>query len=158
MTSRLLDLEVGDRGLQTRVPVDHVVVAVDPALLVERDEDAVDRADVALVEREPLALVVAGRAEALVLLDDRRAVLLLPLPDALDELLATEVVRELPSFASSFSTTDWVAIPAWSVPRIHIVFRPRIRLIRIRASWIVPFSAWPMWRAPVTFGGGIAIE
>ena len=25
-------------------------------------------------------------------------------------------------------------------------------------SWIDPFSAWPMCRAPVTLGGGIAIE
>jgi hypothetical protein len=30
--------------------------------------------------------------------------------------------------------------------------------MRISASWIVPFSAWPMCSAPVTFGGGIAIE
>ena len=60
--------------------------------------------------------------------------------------------------ASSFSTTAWVPMPAWSVPRIHIALRPRIRLIRISASWIAPFSACPMCSAPVTFGGGIAIE
>ena len=35
----LLDLEVGDRRAQPRIPVDHVVVAVDQALLVELDED-----------------------------------------------------------------------------------------------------------------------
>ena len=28
------------------------------------------------------------------------------------------------------------------------MFRPRIRSSRIRASWIVPLSAWPMWSAP----------
>ena len=43
----LLDLEVGDRRARARVPVDHVVVAVDQALLVERDEDLQDRVDVA---------------------------------------------------------------------------------------------------------------
>jgi hypothetical protein len=30
--------------------------------------------------------------------------------------------------------------------------------MRTIASWIAPFSAWPMCSAPVTFGGGIAIE
>ena len=29
---------------------------------------------------------------------------------------------------------------------------------RIRQSWIESLSAWPMCSAPVTFGGGIAIE
>ena len=49
-------------------------------------------------------------------------------------------------------------MPAWSVPRIQSELRPRIRFIRTSASCIEPFSAWPMWRAPVTFGGGIATE
>ena len=30
--------------------------------------------------------------------------------------------------------------------------------MRVSRSWIVQFSAWPMCSAPVTFGGGIAIE
>ena len=76
----------------TGVPVDHVVIAVDVALLEEGDEDAVDSGDVALVEGEALALVVAGGAEALVLLDDPRAVLLLPVPDPLLECLSAELV------------------------------------------------------------------
>ena len=66
----VLDLEVGDRRARSGIPVDHVVVAVDVALLVQRDEHLVDRADVGLVEREALALVVARGAEPLVLLDD----------------------------------------------------------------------------------------
>ena len=49
-------------------------------------------------------------------------------------------------------------MPAWSVPRIHFVLRPCMRAWRISASWIEPLSAWPMCSAPVTFGGGIAIE
>ncbi len=91
----VLDLEVGDRRARPRVPVDHVVVAVDVALVVELLEDFVDGADVALVEGEALALVVAGGAEALVLLDDLRAVFLFPLPDALDEGLAAELLPGL---------------------------------------------------------------
>ena len=82
--------------MRAGVPVDHVVVAVDVALVVELLEDAVDGLHVALVEGEALALVVAGGAEPLVLLDDPRAVLLAPLPDPLDELLATEVVARDP--------------------------------------------------------------
>ena len=95
----VLHLEVRDRGPGTGVPVDDVVVAVDQALLVERREDAIDGSDVPLVEREALALVVAGGPQALVLLDDLRAVLLLPAPDALDERVATDVVSRDPLVA-----------------------------------------------------------
>ena len=49
-------------------------------------------------------------------------------------------------------------MPAWSVPRIQSVLRPRIRFIRTNASCIDPFSACPMCSTPVTFGGGIATE
>ncbi len=75
-----------------RVPVDHVVVAVDQALVVERHEDPQHRAHVGLVEREALLGVVARRAEALVLVDDRVAVLLAPAPHALDERLAADLL------------------------------------------------------------------
>ena len=64
----------------------------------------------------------------------------------------------VPSAFSARSTWVWVAMPAWSVPRIHFVLRPCMRAWRISASWIEPLSAWPMCSAPVTFGGGIAIE
>jgi len=64
----------------------------------------------------------------------------------------------MPSSFRRFSTTDWVAMPAWSMPRIQSVFLPAIRFMRIKVSCIDPLSAWPMWRTPVTFGGGIAIE
>jgi hypothetical protein len=88
----LLDLEVGDRRARARVPVDHVVVAVDQALGEEVDEDLLDRVRVGGVEGEALLGVVDGRAQALVLLDDRAAVLLAPLPCALDERLAPELL------------------------------------------------------------------
>jgi len=92
----LLDLEVGDGRARPRVPVDEVVVAIDEALVVEVDEDLHDRLHVALVEREALVLVVHGEAQALELLDDRAAVLLAPLPDALDERLAPELLAARP--------------------------------------------------------------
>jgi hypothetical protein len=61
-------------------------------------------------------------------------------------------------FASLPSTCFCVAIPAWSVPKIHFARRPFMRAQRMSTSWIEPFSAWPMCSAPVTFGGGTAIE
>jgi len=92
----LLDFEVGDRRAAARIPVDDVAVAVDVALLVEVHEHAHDRSHVALVEGEPLLVVVAGRTEPLELLDDRRAVLLAPLPRALDEFLAADLLAAGP--------------------------------------------------------------
>ena len=88
----LLDLEVRDGRPRPGVPVDHVVVAVDQALLVEVDEDLLDRAHVRRVEREALVLVVRRGAEALELLDDGGAVLVAPAPHALDERLAPELL------------------------------------------------------------------
>ncbi len=88
----LLDLEVRDRRAQARVPVDHVVVAVDEPLLVQVHEHPRDRLDVVGVHREALVLVVERRAQLAELARDIAAVLLDPLPDALDERLAADVV------------------------------------------------------------------
>ena len=84
--------QVADGAAATRAPVDQVVVLVDVALVVEGDEDLVDGLDVALVEGEALAVVVAGATQAFQLPDDRAAVLLLPLPGAAHELLTAQVL------------------------------------------------------------------
>ena len=88
----LLDLEVRDRRAQARVPVDHVVVAVDEPLLVEVHEHAGDRAHVVVVHREALVLVVERGAQLAELARDVVAVLLDPLPDPLDERLAPDLL------------------------------------------------------------------
>ena len=90
------DLEVGERGQVERAPVDDPVRAVDPALLPQVDEEAHDGADVRLVHREALAAVVERGADAAELHHDLAAVLAQPLPDALLERLAAEVVPRLP--------------------------------------------------------------
>ena len=87
----LLNLKVGDRRLAAWVPVDEVLIAVDRAVLVEVAENLANCPLVALVEREALALVVAGCAEAAELLDDRAAELFAPLPDALNECVAAKL-------------------------------------------------------------------
>ncbi|OPY10226.1 MAG: hypothetical protein A4E67_00646 [Syntrophaceae bacterium PtaB.Bin038] len=61
----------------------------------EPHEDLADRPGETLVHGETLAFPVAGAAQALQLVQDDAAVLLLPLPDALDELLPAQVVPRL---------------------------------------------------------------
>ena len=95
------DLEIGDRRLVERAPVDDPVGAVDPAAIPEVDEEAHHGLDVGVVHRESLALVVERGTETAELADDRTARLLEVAPDALDERLAAEflarraLVREL---------------------------------------------------------------
>jgi hypothetical protein len=123
----LLHLEVGDRGEQLRVPVDQPLVLVDQAFLVELTNTlstARDRPS-SMVKRSRRP--VAGRAEALELVEDRAAGFLLPGPDALDEGLAAQVAAVSLPAASWRSTTIWVAMPAWSVPGCHSTSRPRMR-------------------------------
>ena len=59
------------------------------------DKNLLHLAGIGLVHGEALARPVAGGAEFLELLDDDAAVLLLPLPDLLQEGFATEVVAGL---------------------------------------------------------------
>ncbi len=89
-------LEVRDRGLMERAPVDDPVRAVDPAAVPQPDEEGHHRADVCIVHREPLARVVERAPESPVLAHDRPARLLEPLPRELDERLATDVLSRAP--------------------------------------------------------------
>jgi hypothetical protein len=73
----------------------------------------------------------------------------------LEEGFAAHGAAVLPCEARRRSTTICVAMPAWSVPGCQSASRPCIRRQRTRTSWSVLSSAWPMWRLPVTFGGGI---
>ena len=86
------DFQVGNRGVELRVPVDQPLAAVDQALLVELDEGFPDRFGQPLVHGETLVFPVQGGAQATQLSGDGAAGFLLPFPDALDELLASEVV------------------------------------------------------------------
>mmetsp|Transcript_8051 Transcript_8051/g.30171 ORF Transcript_8051/g.30171 Transcript_8051/m.30171 type:complete len:227 (+) Transcript_8051:2536-3216(+) len=66
--------------------------------------------------------------------------------------------RVNPSLSKARSTTSCVAIPAWSEPGSHRVGRPRMRATRAMTSCRVTNMACPMCSAPVTFGGGIAMQ
>src|SRR5688572_16710692 len=98
-----VDLEVGHRGTEHRVPVDQPLASIDETLFVQLDEDFHDRTRHARVHREVAGFLsfgvgvipIGGSAEAAHLARDGRARLVLPLPYALDELLAPEVVAAL---------------------------------------------------------------
>ena len=87
----VLDLEVGDRRLVVRAPVDDPVRPVDPAALPETYEERHHGADVLVVHGEPLARVVDRRAEPPVLAHDRPARPLEPVPGPRDERLAADL-------------------------------------------------------------------
>ncbi len=63
-----------------------------------------------------------------------------------------------PFAAISRSVTICVAMPAWSVPGCQSVSKPRMRCQRVRTSCRVLLNAWPMWRTPVTLGGGMRTQ
>ncbi len=86
------DLLVAQGGEGDGAPVHHPLATVDQPLAVEINEDLLHLAGVGLVHCEALARPVAGGAEFLQLVDDDAAVLFLPYPDLLQEVLAAEVV------------------------------------------------------------------
>jgi hypothetical protein len=89
---RVLDLDVRERGEAARAPVDDPLGPVDEAVLEQALEDRLDGTGQAVVEREPLPLPRHAVTEAAHLAEDAAAVLGLPLPDALHELLPAQVV------------------------------------------------------------------
>ena len=93
----MVDLDVGDRRRAARTPIRDARALIDQPLLIEAHEHLAHRARAALVHREPLALPVTGGTEHAQLIHDAVAVLLLPVPDAREELLSPklEAVRAL---------------------------------------------------------------
>jgi hypothetical protein len=89
------DLEVRDRGLQHRIPVDEPLAAIDEARLEEAHEDLGHGVRARRVHGEVLARPVARGAQAAHLARDRGARFFLPGPDALHELLAPERAARL---------------------------------------------------------------
>ena len=84
--------QVGDRGVQHRVPVDQAFAAIDQVFLVQLDEDFLYRCRQSLVHGEALARPVRRGAHAPQLARNGTAGFRLPLPDALGKSFAAEVV------------------------------------------------------------------
>mmetsp|Transcript_17815 Transcript_17815/g.30197 ORF Transcript_17815/g.30197 Transcript_17815/m.30197 type:complete len:323 (-) Transcript_17815:117-1085(-) len=92
----VLHLQVGESSLEGATPVDQSCGAVDEALLEHPHEGLGDSLGPLVVEGEGEAIPVDRDAVALELVVDLAAVLVLPLPHLLHELLSPEVV---PSFS-----------------------------------------------------------
>ena len=88
----VVDLEVAQRGLAARAPVDHPQAAVDEPVFVEVDEGRADGLHDRGVEGEDVARPVSAGAELAMLIGDAAAVLADPHPGAADELLTAEVL------------------------------------------------------------------
>src|SRR5271166_5211983 len=84
-TFDLNDLQIRNRGLELRVPVDQPLVLIDEALAIKLDEHLGHGPRQTLIEGKSLPAPVARSAEALQLLNDRPARLGLPRPDALEK-------------------------------------------------------------------------
>jgi hypothetical protein len=84
------DFEVGDGGLDLRVPVDDVGAAIDQPLLVEANEGFAHGDVEAVVHGEVFARPIDGGAQAAHLVGDGGAVLALPRPYAFGEDFAAE--------------------------------------------------------------------
>ena len=64
---------------------------------------------------------------------------------------------EMPIPLSLATTLLSVAMEAWSVPGTQQAFLPSILAFLISTSLRVLLSTWPIWRMPVTLGGGMTI-
>jgi hypothetical protein len=114
----VLDLVIGDRRLQLAVPVDEAIAAVDQPVFEHPEEGLAHRRRADRIHREALPIPVAGAAHALLLAHDALLILLLPLPDALDEGLAADVVAGL-----AFEVEE---------PRLHHRLRGDAGVVRAR--------------------------
>ena len=89
------NFEIGDGGVQHRVPVHQALAAIDQAFFVQAHEHFRDRLRQARVHGEALARPIERGAHAPQLLGDGAAGLRLPFPHALEKCFAPEVVARL---------------------------------------------------------------
>ena len=101
MIRLVLNLVVRESRTATRTPVYDVVALVDEALVVKLSKDLRDSFRATLVERKALTRPVCRVSEHTLLMNDRSAILLLPLPDAIQESLAAKILATLAFFLKS---------------------------------------------------------
>ena len=88
----ILHLGVGQSRQAVGAPVDDAAALIDQALVIQLAEGLPDGLGASLVHGEAGPVPVAGGAHLLLLLHDAVAVLLLPGPHALQELLPAQVI------------------------------------------------------------------
>ena len=88
----ILHLSVRQGGDTVGAPVDDAAAFVDQTLFVQGDEDLPHGLGAALVHGEPGALPITAGAQLLLLLHNAVAILVLPVPDTLQEFFTSQVV------------------------------------------------------------------
>ncbi len=88
----ILHLYIRNRRVAPGTPIDHTFASVDVALIKPADELLKHGIAVQFVHRETEPVPVVSVPHALELIDNRRSILFLPLPDALEELLPAHVM------------------------------------------------------------------
>jgi hypothetical protein len=138
------DLQVGDGGPEPWIPIDQALVAIEQAVAVELDEDLDHGAAEAVVHGEALVLPIAGSTEPAQLPRNLPPALLLPLPNAADELLPAEI-GTLDAFCFQVALDHHLRRDAGMIhahdPQRVLALQPRMR---IRMSCSVLSSAWPI--------------
>ena len=87
----VLDLKVGNRGLELRVPVHQALVLIDQPFSVKLDKDLEHGLGQTFIHGEALTRPVTRCAKAFELVDDGAARLVLPRPDMVEELVPGQV-------------------------------------------------------------------
>ena len=90
--------QVGDGGLAARAPIDDIGAAIDQPLFIEPDEGFAHGRGARAIHGEVFARPVDAGAQPPHLVEDGGAVMLLPLPDALDEGFAAQLLAGLVLF------------------------------------------------------------
>src|SRR5699024_3660044 len=88
----VIHFNVGQRRVTPDAPIDDALGAIDKVIVVHLLEDRLHRTRESVIHGEPLAAPGHAIAEAAHLVEDLPAGLLFPLPDALHELFAADVV------------------------------------------------------------------
>jgi len=95
--------QIGNRGAQFWIPVNQALAAVNQVFFVQADEDFFHGVGKAFIHGEALALPVHGVAETAHLTGNGAARFRFPLPDFVDERVATVVVAGFPFFSGNFT-------------------------------------------------------
>ena len=94
----MLNLDIAQCSVAVYAPVGDAGAFINQALFEQGAEHLANSLRAALVHREALTLPVAGNAQMLQLINDAVAILLLPFPNAFQELFTAQVIASLALF------------------------------------------------------------
>ncbi|MNT76939.1 hypothetical protein D3C72_2160020 [compost metagenome] len=95
--------QIGNSGVEFRIPVHQTLAAVHQAIFVETDKHFLHGARETLIHGEALALPIHRVAQTAHLAGDGATRLFLPLPDLVDEGITAVIVASLALFCSDLA-------------------------------------------------------